>query len=212
MRLWNYALGLTMTLALLAAAGCGEQGSTGGSAGSAEQVTSDPRENRPDAGQRVRMERYTINDDGTVSDKITNRTWLRCSLGQQWDGTTCRGEAEQYQINEARQVVQSYSYAGQSDWRLPTVEELGSLIYCSSGRNLGGTEDGKRWGCDGDYQRPTIFQSVFPATPEEWFWTSSNSPHDREYFWSVNFGDGAVLDNDKINRYHLRLVRTTSGL
>lgn len=151
-------------------------------------------------------DRFTVNDDGTVSDQQTGLTWMICSKGQEWDGATCTGAVKTYQWQEANRLGQDFSYAGKSDWRLPTMEELKSLVYCSSGREIR-REDGTLLQCDGDFEQPTIAKEFFPGTPVEWFWTATTSPHDNEYFWSVHFGQGYVLDNDQINSYAVRLVR-----
>jgi hypothetical protein len=34
---------------------------------------------------------YSDNGDGTVTDPTTGLTWMRCSMGQTWNGTTCTG-------------------------------------------------------------------------------------------------------------------------
>ncbi|MBI3776159.1 MAG: DUF1566 domain-containing protein, partial [Gammaproteobacteria bacterium] len=41
-------------------------------------------------------QRFVLGTDGTVHDKITGLTWMRCALGQQWDGKTCAGTAARY--------------------------------------------------------------------------------------------------------------------
>lgn len=37
--------------------------------------------------------RYVLHVDGTVTDTRTGLMWMRCCVGQTWDGATCRGEA-----------------------------------------------------------------------------------------------------------------------
>ena len=39
---------------------------------------------------------FTINSDGTVTHKTTGLMWMRCSLGQTWDGKTCKDMAAIY--------------------------------------------------------------------------------------------------------------------
>ena len=59
-------------------------------------------------------------------------------------------------------------FAGYSDWCLPTIEELRTLVYCSSGKPKTWNDTGKS--CKGDYQRPTIASEVFPNTPTPTWW------------------------------------------
>ena len=39
--------------------------------------------------------------DGTVLDTQANLQWMRCALGQTWNGQTCVGEAKQFNWNDA---------------------------------------------------------------------------------------------------------------
>lgn len=151
--------------------------------------------------------RYLDNSDGTVTDTQTGRQWMRCSLGQTWQSNTCMGKANVY----GWQAVESYamgftgkiSYAGQQDWRVPTIEELHTLIYCSSGQPKTWNDTGKS--CEGDYGRPTIYQSAFPNTPDDRFWTSSPHPRVVGSAWSVHFYNGNDYAGN--SSYAVRLVR-----
>ncbi len=40
--------------------------------------------------------------DGTVLDTQTNLQWMRCALGQTWNGQTCVGEANEFNWNDAK--------------------------------------------------------------------------------------------------------------
>ena len=71
--------------------------------------------------------RFLGKDQGIVEDTRTKLEWQRCSLGQTWTGATCAGEATKYKWNEAQRIAPA-------GWRLPTKDELASLVYCSSGQ------------------------------------------------------------------------------
>jgi len=58
---------------------------------------------------------YLVNGDGTVTDQVTGLMWT-----QDYYGKMTYSEAVSY--------AQSFTYAGYSDWRLPTIKELYSLI------------------------------------------------------------------------------------
>ena len=118
--------------------------------------------------------------------------WMRCSLGQSWDGSRCAGDAREYTWDDARKAAQNYRYAGYGDWRLPDIEELSTLVYCSSGlrwKFKAGSYDvnGK---CLGDYHRPTIFSSAFPNTPSSDVWSGSPHAGDSDGAWYVYFSSG----------------------
>ena len=43
--------------------------------------------------QTTPSSRFQDLGDGTVQDTKTGLTWMRCSLGQSWDGVSCTGAA-----------------------------------------------------------------------------------------------------------------------
>jgi hypothetical protein len=93
--------------------------------------------------------RYRDNGDGTVTDVQTGLQWMRFSLGQEWKGGTCTDEARKYTWQEAFDAAETLNRqggcAGYRGWRVPTKEELQTLI---SGK-----------------QSPTIDRTAFPDTP-----------------------------------------------
>jgi hypothetical protein len=140
--------------------------------------------------------RYQVKD-GLVKDPTTGLMWMRCSLGQNWDGQSCSGKAEEYTWQEAMTVPKHFEYAGYSDWRVPTIDELKSLIYCDIG-------DGNK--CSDNAKRPTI-RDEFPNTPSD-FWSSSPHAYGSNYAWVVYFGYGNSNYGYKVSDYvHVRLVR-----
>ncbi|GEM_PF-5220428 len=89
--------------------------------------------------------RYADLGDGTVLDTFTNLQWMRCALGQTWDGKNCVSEAKKFKLNDAKKAASKSNYSGCSDWRLPTIYELKTLVI--NGKN------------------PTINKRAFPNTP-----------------------------------------------
>lgn len=71
---------------------------------------------------------YVINSDSTVTDPSTGLTWMRCSMGQTWSGTTCTGTIRQYTFVNANALSGTTTFAGQSDWRLPNIRELQTIV------------------------------------------------------------------------------------
>ena len=69
---------------------------------------------------------FTDNQDGTVTHKTTGLTWMRCAMGQTWTGTTCSGSASTYTYAAAMALTSNF--AGKSDWRLPNIVELQTLV------------------------------------------------------------------------------------
>lgn len=154
--------------------------------------------------------RYQDNDDGTVTDVKTGLQWMRCSLGQKWNGANCIDESKTYTWNESLQIAKKLinhrgGYAGYRDWRLPTKDELVTLVYCSSGKpqNWNNTQQS----CDGDFERPAIYHAAFPNTQSLWFWSASPNVNDLKRAWGVYFGSGSGGFSYKYGEGAVRLVR-----
>ncbi|WP_157092244.1 DUF1566 domain-containing protein [Thioalkalivibrio nitratireducens] len=118
-------------------------------------------------------ERYEVigTEGAIVRDVVTGLEWQRCSLGHTWDGQTCVGEATGYTQREAQQAASEIA-----GWRLPTIEELRTLVFCSSGEPARFFDHDTRDRCRGQFQRPTIVTEAFPNTPESFFWSASPFP------------------------------------
>ena len=131
---------------------------------------------------------FTINKDGTASDKTTGLMWMRCSLGQTWNGRSCSGEAKSFSWAEGLKAAVGYQFGGHSDWRLPNKNELESIVEnrCYS---------------------PAINTRIFPDTPAAYFWTSSPYAGAATGAWSVDFGYGPVNASVKAGKVLVRLVR-----
>ena len=161
---------------------------------------SPPRESMAAASSASPDGRYRFmgKDQEIVEDIRTKLQWQRCSLGQTWNGATCAREATKYQWDEARR-------AASAGWRLPTKDELASLIYCSSGEPAYWKPTSAA--CTGAYSRPTIWSAAFPHTPANWFWSSSPDAGSADGAWSVYFGAGYVGYYVKGSAGYVRLVR-----
>lgn len=135
---------------------------------------------------------YQDHGDGTVTNQHTELMWQKCSLGL--SGTGCNaGTASNFTWDQALQQAETLNsnggFAGHSDWRLPNVNELGSLveIACIS---------------------PSINSTLFPNTQSDLYWSSS--PHIRDTdAWIISFGRGSDNFDDRDKSGYVRLVRDT---
>ena len=139
---------------------------------------------------------FTDNGDGTITDSTTGLVWDKCSRGQVWDNTTppgtCTGVASTHTwaaaLAEAT-AANSASHRGQADWRLPNRTELESLVQINAAS-------------------PAIDGTYFPATPSNWYWTSTTYAPDPANAWAVNFSNGDTSALDKTDTFRVRLVRS----
>ncbi len=94
-----------------------------------------PTEGEPFYGQDAQIDgnqpNYTANGDGTVSDSVSGLTWQQ-SADTDGDGDIDVDDKLTY--SEAILYCQNLTLAGQTDWRLPEIKQLYSLI------DFGGTD------------------------------------------------------------------------
>ncbi len=158
--------------------------------------------------------RYQDHIDGTVTDIETGLMWMRPCVGQRWHQGQVVGEACELDWDDAMQLTGG-GFAGYDDWRLPTREELNSLVYSSTRLRKPFDDEGVGGACEGEYQTPTIDLDAFPNTPEEGFWSSSRNANDPALIWGVDFQFG-VVDSWSIDSYgagcggQVRFVRGSS--
>lgn len=150
-----------------------------------------------------------------IKDIVNNLEWQRCSVGQTWNMATknCDGETTGYDWFSANAQV------FEAGWRMPSVTELRSLVYCSTGDPILIGMDLYDTTCNGNYTRPTIISEAFPNVPyvdngiRAHYWTSSSNNNDPGMAWVVNFYKGNVGDDGtKFSPgLSLRLVRTPAN-
>jgi hypothetical protein len=145
-------------------------------------------------------DKFVDNKNGTVTFKATGLTWQKCSVGQTWTGETCSGEAIKMTWDDAMKF--SNGFAGYNDWRLPTKEELITLVFCSDGE----------YDADGsciNYEtvtNPTINSVYFPNT-QSFYWSSSPDANGSSNAWFVYFGFGNSGYVSKLGDSFVLLVR-----
>lgn len=153
--------------------------------------------------------KYTDNNNGTVTDPQTQLMWMRCSVGQEWQGKTCTGNNQRYKHNAAKYL--ELNFAGFSDWRLPTQAELRSIVECSAGQ--GGVN---RKYCRNGSKKPALDKNAFPNPykphRDTLFWTATlfESKYSLDEAWLINFKNGKDENRQFSSRNSVRLVRNAN--
>ena len=134
---------------------------------------------------------YTDNRDGTVTDNVTGLMW------QQDPG-------EKMTWSEAVEMLNGFELAGYTDWRLPTIKELYSLIDFSGQTNKTpfintdyfvfsyGDATGER-SIDSQYATSTIYES--------------DTMGGQTTMFGVNFADGRIKGYPIDKEFYVMLVR-----
>ncbi len=143
------------------------------------------------------VQRFVDNGDGTMVDRLTGLMWeLKC---------TERGCSDRHDVFASkpwRSAVSEWvaslneeAYAGHRDWRLPTAEELRTLLVA--------VPPCAKEPCDA-----TVLprEQIAPAA----YWTSTTFSIDKRRAWAVSFRDGEVYTADKSDALHVRAVRPRS--
>jgi hypothetical protein len=131
---------------------------------------------------------YAVNGDGTATDTRTGLMWKVCAEGQTWSAGTCGDTETPMNWPTALSLAETTVYAGHSDWRLPNVKELRSLV--EECRNS-----------------PAINDSVFPGTSNANFWSASPGVYHPYVAWFVSFGTGYASSYNRSFTNSVRLVR-----
>ena len=109
--------------------------------------------------------------DHLIIDLRSGVEWMRCSVGQQWNGTSCAGEIIRLNHDDvAKAIVIANEQLG-GNWRLPNREELEGLV-CANCETI------------------KIDGESFPQTVPEPYWTGEVNGFAARHFWSVNFMTG----------------------
>ena len=103
--------------------------------------------------------------------------------------TTCNSTLTNCNTTAFRDAVNAVGLCGANDWRLPTADELQSLVHY-------GLTSGAR-----------IDTTWFPNTPATSFWSGQNYALDESDAWVVSFGGGSLFISSKVNNRQVRLVR-----
>jgi hypothetical protein len=120
---------------------------------------------------------FVDNGDGTITDTSTGLMWVKSY------------EHTSYSWEAAKAYCENLTFAGNSDWRLPTRNELQSIV-------------------DYTHANPSINATFFPNTAGANHWTSTTNVNNTSNAWGINFYNGNVFyDYPKTGSYYVRPVR-----
>lgn len=118
---------------------------------------------------------FIHNEDGTVIHKSTGLMWQIFSVGQTWDRGICVGDPIKMSWDDAMKLTSNH--AGYGDWRLPTKEELTTLVSTNTNKK------------------------------DRLYWSSSLFAINNSDAWTVSLYNGVSYYDYKNSSNFVRLVR-----
>lgn len=149
-----------------------------------------------------------------VFDPTNNIIWQRCSLGETWNGSVCEGDPSEVTLEVAKKMTPK-------GWRIPSIRELSSLIYCESNRyhkdfNLGDGLPPIKHGCIGNDSSPAIHPAFltkrYDLSYGLGYWSASPDKDNDYYTLMISFRSGAfngMPSDESDSRLYVRYIRNT---
>ena len=136
-------------------------------------------------GAPVPDSRFTDNGDGTVTDNLTGLMWVK-------DPSQIPGFGSAMYWYEAINACESLDYAGYSDWRMPNINELMSIL-------------------DHSRYSPAFDTMFFVPFPDNWtpYWSSTTCAPWTDGVWCLYPYDGYKTVWSK--SYDMCFVRPVRG-
>jgi len=116
------------------------------------------------------------------SDLTTNGGFMGLSNNGQCSPSPCNTQAFAHKLS-------SIKYCGLSNWRLPTREELRSLVDYTI-----------------DFPGPAANTRYFPNTISQFYWSANSDASNSDSAWGIGFTFGYDYSYFKADTGHLRLV------
>ena len=153
-----------------------------------------------DGGTRDKDNKYRWGGQGVRDVALGRYEGNNQRLESRWDGSGDRYD----DWNKLVDAANSEQLCGFSDWRVPDLYELASLVRCR-----GGSYQNLDKSCSGSYQKPTIDTKYFPNTQSSRYWSASPYADYSYDAWLLLFYNGYDYYGYSRDRYnHVRLVRS----
>lgn len=149
-------------------------------------------------------DKFVADLSSTVADNAHSLTWMKCSVGQRAQGDGCDGDAVRLTWYEATDLVRQLEPDSSNPWRLPTPDELLSLVDCVQGRVQVNSVE-MRCIVDVNSGRANIDYNTFPNTEAASYWSSVT--RDDAIAWQVDFQSGEPAGHFRTTPNFVRLVR-----
>ena len=140
------------------------------------------------AGVEWPAQRFTDNGDGTVTDSLTGLMWLKDGycLRAKWKSAV--NTIADFNNHQGQNTCAGYA-GNYTDWRLPTVNELKSLVNYGAG-------DSAQW----------LNSEGFLNVKSKYYWSATTYLGNASRAWMINMSDGIEKVGSR-NRAYILAVR-----
>ena len=124
---------------------------------------------------------FIDNGNGTITQSGKNLLWQKCTIGQSINNN-CTGRGTTFNYAQITDICSTINLANRSDWRLPTIDELSTLLIFEN--------------------EPKINNVTFPNTESYYYW--GTNPLNKRF--RVNFNVGLVSGYSTSDYYYVRCI------
>ena len=133
-------------------------------------------------------------NDGSIHDGSKTFTWCDSDSGTNGGYSGTCGNSNDITDTEAFVAeLNLQEFGGFSDWRLPTIEELSTLLYLN-------VPDGE----------PPVYQFYFPNIRYDFYWSATSAAYEEEQAWFQCFQDRCVNNTQAKKTLHY-VIAVRSG-
>lgn len=149
-------------------------------------------EHKPEQSHLKTSTKIKQNEDVAVwVDRKHHLMWSKISIGQIWKNGRCEGDAISLEWKDAVEACKKFHLAEFYDWRLPSIDELQTLLTDTAG-----------------YACPQ--HTLCKPKHDHWgrYWSTSSTENNEDFAWIVNFNlaQSSMTNKNNPNPY-VRLVR-----
>ncbi len=153
------------------------------------------------------LDTSTTANGGWVADRATNLMWLICPVGFDWEVTegfgTCQWTgsepAQAKTASEAQAAIDAANtatYLGYSNWRLPSIKELTSIVERA---------------CNNPTVNIRVFGSALASYSSRRYWSATVDATASGQMWIVDFDDGLTDSVAGTLSNMVRMVRSCTA-
>lgn len=146
------------------------------------------------------VEKFLDGEDGTVTDLRFGLMWSTCTYGQSYDtaAKTCKGDGEALNTwsvaLHSEDVMNDENAFGYSDWRLPNIKELRTIVERAC-------------------RNPAIRSEIFPDSLNVVYWSNTGDAEVNPELIGrvVDFSDGSEFFKATSDNIYVRHVRSINN-